>query len=127
MKTRLIWTACAALVLLVFVISSQLFLERVATNLVDSAEEICGLLATESTEEGERKLEDLLRRFRNDKWVFFIFVNDDRVYELNRSLTRAQALAEEGEWSPSLEALSDFVSVLREIAQTHRPNLTNIF
>ena len=127
MKTRLIWTACAALVLLVFVISSQLFLERVATNLVDSAEEICGLLATESTEEGERKLEDLLRRFRNDKWVFFIFVNDVRVYELNRSLTRAQALAEEGEWSPSLEALSDFVSVLREIGQTHRPNLTNIF
>ena len=127
MKTRLILTACVAVLLLIFVILSQVFLEQVATDLVDSAEEICELLRTEDTEEGEKRLADLLRRFRSDKGMLFLLVNDQRVYELNRSLLRAQTLAEEGEWSPSLEALSDFVSVLREISQTHRPTLTNIF
>ena len=127
MKTRLILTVCVAAALLIFVILSQAFLEQVATDLVDSAEEICELLRREDTEEGEMRLADLLRRFRSDKGMLFLLVNDQRVYELNRSLLRAQTLAEEGEWSPSLEALSDFVSVLREISQTHRPTLTNIF
>ena len=127
MTARFWWALSVAALLIFSVIFSQVLLEKSATDLANSADAICELLGAEKTDEGTDKLELLIRKFHSKKWVFLVFVNDLRIYELNRSLSRAQELAKEGEWSPALEALSDFASVLREVSETHRPTVTNIF
>ncbi|MBO5221305.1 MAG: DUF4363 family protein [Clostridia bacterium] len=119
-------TLAVAVILLIGVISGQILLHNISTDLADSAEEICILIGEEQTEVGGERLKALSDHFFQHKKLLLLFLNDSRIHEIQRSLARAQRLAEDGDWSPALEALSDFSTALRELAETHHPTWENV-
>ena len=123
---RMIGAAAVAVLLIFLVFFGQQYLHGIATDLADFADGMSELLSDEKGDEGVCSLATLEERFLQKKpWLLF-FWNDTRIHEVQRALSRARRLAEEGDWSPALEALSDFSASLRELAATYRPTAENI-
>lgn len=126
MTGRLIAAIVAAVLLVGFVFVGQTQLARASSHLAEQAESVCHALQEENIEEGLRLLGELETMFYRQKPIIALFVNDARIHEIQRALSRARQLSEEDDFSPVLEALSDLAKTLRELAETHRPNWENI-
>lgn len=123
---RLIGALVGMAVLLSGVIFGQITLHNIATDLADNADAVCLLFSEKNEKDGIVELEKLAKLFDRRKKVLLLFLNDARVHELHRSVTRSLRLAKTQEWSPALEALSDFAAAMRELAETHHPTTENI-
>lgn len=124
---RFIAAISAAVLLVSFVFFGQSRLAKTTGELAEKAETVCDALSSEdSQQEGLRMLEEFISDFSRHKPLISVFVNDARIHEIQRALSRAQELSEEGDMSPVLEALSDLAKTLRELSETHRPNWENI-
>ncbi len=127
MTWRLVAALAVAVLLIFGVIGGQTALRHVASDLADDADEVCSALAEDRSEEGMEQLQSLIHLFERRKRFLLIFVNDMKVHEIGRALSRAQQLGEEGDASPALEALSDLSASLRELSETYLPTWENIF
>ena len=123
---RMACVALAAVILLSSVIFGQKYLHDVLTDIAESADRVCVFLAENKGLEGEAALQALLHDFERHKKVLLLFLNDVRVHELHRSVTRSLRLVEVRDFSPALEAMSDFAASLRELADTHHPTAENV-
>ena len=123
---RLIGGVLAAVLLLLSVVFGQIYLHNVLTNIAQRADAACVLLAEKKEAEGEEAIRSLVTAFEEKKKVLLLFLNDARIHELHRSALRSLRLAEIGEFSPALEALSDFAAAVRELSDTHHPTAENI-
>lgn len=127
MISRFLSAMAVAFVLVFFVTVGQITLGRVAEDLAEQADEICDVLSEESREEeGLGLLDELISDFDHHRPYLGIFVNDARIHEIQRALSRAEQLAGEGDVSPALEALSDLSKTLKELSETYRPTWENI-
>lgn len=127
MIRRLIAALVAAAGLLFFVFFTQSSLSRVCGNLAKEADAVMELLSDQSTQdEGMNRLRALSEDFEKCRPFLGIFVNDGRIHEVQRALSRGQKLGEEGDVSPVLEALADLSRTLKELSETHRPTWENI-
>lgn len=127
MISRFFAALTAAILLVGFVVVGQTCLGKVSKGLAEDSDAVCTAFSEEKTEEGKALLKDLRREFESSKGFLLLFVNDTRVHEICRALSRAERLSEEGDFSPALEALSDLAATLRELSETHRPMWENIF
>lgn len=127
MKSRFFWMIAVASVLILFVVVGQTCLEQVANALSSEADEVCDILSQEEKmAEGMKLLDDFIDEFERRRPVLGIFVNDARIHEIQRALSRAKQLGETGDVSPVLEALTDLSRTLKELSETHRPTWENI-
>lgn len=127
MISRFLSALGVAVALLFFVSVGQISLGRVAEDLAGQADEVCDVLSEESREEeGLELLDELISDFEHHRPFLGVFVNDARIHEIQRALSRADQLAKEGDVSPALEALSDLSRTLKELSETHRPTWENI-
>ncbi len=127
MMSRLLSALAVATLLIFFVTVGQISLGRTAEDLAKQTDEVCDALSDETKkEDGLRLLDELISDFDRGRPVLGIFVNDARIHEIQRGLFRAKQLAEEGDVSPVLEALSDLSKTLKELSETHRPTWENI-
>lgn len=127
MISRFLSAVGIAVALVTFVSVSQTCLSRTSENLAKQADEVCIVLSEEGgEEEGMSLLEALISDFEHCRPFLGIFVNDARIHEIQRALSRAQQLAGEGDVSPALEALTDLSRTLKELSETHRPTWENI-
>ena len=127
MKSRFLWMTAVASVLILFVVVGQTCLEKVADALVLQADKVCDVLAQEGKEqEGMELLDAFIDEFEHRRPFLGIFVNDARIHEIQRALSRAKQLGETGDVSPVLEALTDLSRTLKELSETHRPTWENI-
>lgn len=127
MMSRLLAAVSVAVVLIFFVTVAQISLGRTAENLAEQADNACNALSEEGREpEGLRLLDALISDFEKHRPFLGIFVNDARIHEIQRALFRAEQLAEEGDVSPALEALTDLSKSLKELSETHKPTWENI-
>ncbi len=127
MKSRFLWTMVVAALLIFFVAVGQTCLEKVADALSLQADEVCDVLSQEEKmAEGMKLLDDFIDEFENRRPFLGIFVNDARIHEIQRALSRAKQLGETGDVSPVLEALSDLSRTLKELSETHRPTWENV-
>ncbi|MBO5248732.1 MAG: DUF4363 family protein [Clostridia bacterium] len=127
MISRFLSAIGVAVALVTFVSVSQICLSRTSKDLAEQADEVCSVLSEEGREEeGLRLLEALISDFEHRRPFLGIFVNDARIHEIQRALSRAQQLAGEGDVSPALEALTDLSKTLKELSETHRPTWENV-
>lgn len=127
MMSRFFSALAVAVFLISFVTVGQVSLGRTAEDLAKQADEVCDALSDENKkEDGLRLLDELISEFDRRRPVLGVFVNDARIHEIQRGLSRAKQLAEEGDVSPVLEALSDLSKTLKELSETHRPTWENI-
>lgn len=127
MISRFIAALSAAVLLVGFVVVGQSCLGKVAKKLAEDSEGVCAAFSEDKTEEGKKLLKDLREDFESSKGFLLLFVNDARIHEIGRALSRAERLSEDGDLSPALEALSDLAATLRELSETHRPTWENVF
>ena len=114
MISRFLSAIGVAVALVTFVSVSQICLSRTSKDLAEQADEVCSVLSEEGREEeGLRLLEALISDFEHRRPFLGIFVNDARIHEIQRALSRAQQLAGEGDVSPALEALTDLSKTLK--------------
>ncbi len=127
MTSRFISALTVALLLISFVTVGQISLGRTAEDLATQADAVCDALSDETTMgEGLRLLDELIAEFDRRRPILGVFVNDARIHEIQRGLSRAKELAEEGDVSPVLEALTDLSKTLKELSETHRATWENI-
>ncbi len=127
MISRFLSAMAVAVALVFFVSVGQNSLAEVAEDLAAQADKVCQALSEDMTEQqGLNLLEDLISDFNRRRPFLGIFVNDARIHEIQRALSRAQQLAGEGDASPALEALTDLSKTLKELSETHRPTWENI-
>lgn len=127
MKSRFLWMCAVTALLLLFVTVGQVCLGNVADALALRADEVCDVLSQEDrAEEGMELLGSFISEFEHRRPFLGIFVNDARIHEIQRALSRAEQLAETGDVSPALEALTDLSRALKELSETHRPTWENI-
>ena len=124
---RLIAALTVFVFMCVFIFLAQSGLARISEDLAEKADEVCAALSSEQTApEGMVLLEELELEFERRRPILGIFVSDVRIHELQRALSRAKKLGKAGDYSPSLEALTDLSRTLRELSETHRPSWENI-
>lgn len=123
-----LWVALTAFALLIGgVVWGQGGLSRVSGELAEKADRVCDALSEKSTEEeGLKLLDELIEDFASRRPFLGIFVNDARIHEIQRALSRARQLGSQGEVSPALEALVDLSKTLKELSETHSPYWENI-
>ncbi|MBO5213442.1 MAG: DUF4363 family protein [Clostridia bacterium] len=127
MTSRFISALTVALLLISFVTVGQISLGRTAEDLATQADTVCDALSDETTMgEGLRLLDELISEFDRRRPILGVFVNDARIHEIQRGLSRAKELTEEGDVSPALEALTDLSKTLKELSETHRATWENI-
>lgn len=127
MMSRFFSAMAVAVFLISFVTVGQISLGRTAEDLAKQADAVCDALSEENKkEDGLRLLDELIAEFDRRRPILGVFVNDARIHEIQRGLSRAKQLAEEGDVSPVLEALSDLSKTLKELSETHRPTWENI-
>ena len=127
MMSRFFSALAVAVLLIFFVTVGQISLGKTAEDLAQQTDEVCDALSDETKkEDGLRLLDELISEFDRRRPVLGIFVNDARIHEIQRGLSRAKQLGEEGDVSPVLEALSDLSKTLKELSETHRPTWENI-
>ena len=127
MTSRFISALTVALLLISFVTVGQISLGRTAEDLATQADTVCDALSDETTMgEGLRLLDELISEFDRRRPILCVFVNDARIHEIQRGLSRAKELTEEGDVSPALEALTDLSKTLKELSETHRATWENI-
>ena len=127
MISRVLAAVTVAFALVFFVFFCQSSLGRICTDLAEKADRAGEVLSSESTlKEGMELLEELSREFEQHRPFLGVFVNDGQIHEIQRALSRAKQLGEEGDVSPVLEALADLSKTLKELSETHRPTWENI-
>lgn len=127
MNTRFFTAMTVAAILIIFVFTGQNVLTETTESLAEQTDEVCEILSDDTRqEEGMRLLRSLIEEFDRRSHFLGVFVNDTRIHEIQRAMNRARQLAETGDSSPALEALSDVSKTLKEMAETHRPTWDNI-
>ena len=127
MKSRLLSALSVFAVLILFITVCQISLGRFSEELAVQTDKICDALSEPGREEeGIRLLDHLISDFESHRPFFGVFVNDARIHEIQRALSRAKQLANTGDFSPALEALTDLSKTLKELSETHRPTWENI-
>ena len=127
MKSRFFWMIAVATVLILFVAVGQICLEQVSDALSSQADDVCDLLSQKGREqEGMELLDAFVSEFEHRRPFLGIFVNDARIHEIQRALSRAKRLGEMGDISPAMEALTDISRSMKELSETHRPTWGNI-
>ncbi len=127
MKSRFFIALGVAAILVLFVFFGQYSLQKVCEDLSGRADRVSDVLSEESTQaEGMELLKELTKELERRRPFLGVFVNDARIHEIQRALSRAEQLGEEGDISPVLEALADLSKTLKELSETHRPTWENI-
>ena len=127
MISRVLAAVTVAFALVFFVFFGQASLSRVCGDLAKEADGVSEALSDQTTQdEGLNRLRVLSEHFEQHRPFLGIFVNDGQIHEIQRALSRAKQLGEEGDVSPVLEALAVLSKTLKELSETHRPTWENI-
>lgn len=126
MTLRAILFLAVCVLLLFGVVAGQIALEGITRSLGERTEEILGLLSDGDLSRASDCFGDLAEEFGEKKPILLILTHDGQVYGLERTLrsVRGNLLRQD---SPSAAGeMENFLGLLREMGETHRPNWENI-
>lgn len=126
MISRFLSALFAFLLLISFVIFGQHRLTAVSDELCALAREASVCYSEDRIDDGTLALSRLEEALDRHDLFLAALINDSRLHEIRRALTRAQVLSAAGDPSPVLEALADLSRTLSESAQTLLPTWANI-
>lgn len=126
MISRFLTAISAFLILVSFVIFGQHRLTSVSDELCALACEASVCYAEDRIDDGAVALSRLEEALDRHDLFLAAMINDSRLHEIRRALTRARVLSSAGDTSPVLEALADLSRTLSESAQTLLPTWANI-
>lgn len=126
MNRRVLAATAAALLLLMAVLGGQWFLNRSGQVLTELAEQTREAFSAGETEKGKQLLADLSSELESRRFFLSLLVNNSRIHELDRAISRAENLCIMGETSLVLEELADLSEALSDLSAVFRVSAENI-